>query len=81
MIQNVRCLTCGYLLGHVASIFRNELMKKIEEIRQDKNIETTKILTDPTIEIDLVPLLDALHIESDCCKMNIVTNMDIRDWY
>jgi DNA-directed RNA polymerase subunit N (RpoN/RPB10) len=80
MIQNPVCFTCGVVLGHVASIFRNELLSKINEIRGEKNIAVTKILTDPTIEIDLTELLDQLAITSDCCKKEIVTAMNIQDY-
>lgn len=81
MFQPILCMTCGMLLGDKAVIYRCELMEKINEIRKDKNIATTKILTDPTIEIDMVDLLERLRVESDCCRSTITSNMDLRDWY
>ena len=33
MHLQVRCFTCGVVLGHVAKIYREELMRKINAIR------------------------------------------------
>lgn len=74
------CVTCGTVLGNVAHIFRCELMNKIEEVKKGRNIKVTKILTDPTIEIDLSDLLEKLAVTSDCCKKDLVTAMNIQDY-
>jgi|MGYP000887077265 DNA-directed RNA polymerase subunit N (RpoN/RPB10) len=80
MHLQVRCFTCGVVLGHVAKIYREELMRKINAIRGDKNIAVTKILTDPTIEIDITELIDQLQIESDCCKKDLISAMNLQDY-
>ena len=77
----VVCYTCGSVLGDKSYIYRTELMKKIDSIRNGKNIATTKILTDPTINIDMIDVLNKLGIDSDCCRLIMISSMDIRDWY
>jgi DNA-directed RNA polymerase subunit N (RpoN/RPB10) len=77
----VVCFTCGSLLGDRAKIYRSELKKAMQKVCEDNNIAITKILTDPTIEIDFTDLFEKLRIDSDCCRKHISMAQYFVDYY
>lgn len=81
MICEVVCLTCGQLIGDKAIIYRTELKKKIADISKKNNINVTKVLTDPTIELDCSELFDKMNLESDCCRIHMSMAMYFTDYY
>lgn len=77
------CLSCGNMLGHVVFIFRR--VRKERNKKRSKGVipdyATVTSSNSAENEQDLADLLDKLGLRSDCCRMRMMTSMDMMDYY
>ena len=79
MFIPVICPTCGYPLNHVAEIWLK--LKKEHDIKIFKSrsifLDMSSSITD--INLEYASILDSLKINNDCCRMAIISTVDMRE--
>jgi DNA-directed RNA polymerase subunit N (RpoN/RPB10) len=74
-MEGIKCSSCGKLYGNVVQLYYT-----LKDYIQKDFVESKKITTDieqlyndPAFNIKMGPLLTALHIENECCRLALIT--------
>lgn len=81
MHTSVLCFSCGTPIGDVADEYHAMLRERVQALQQKTGVLPEKMMEDPSTQIDVQDILDALQIDADCCRTHLCTTVDFRDWY
>jgi DNA-directed RNA polymerase subunit N (RpoN/RPB10) len=81
MLPPIVCHSCGMPLGDVAAIFKAMCLKKIKEHLKTHNIHPDMYTMTAANKIKSGTELDKLMIINECCRTQILTNMEFKDYY
>jgi|TARA_B110001450_G_C17635181_1_gene486875 DNA-directed RNA polymerase I, II, and III subunit RPABC5 len=76
MIIPVKCFTCGNVIGNKYLFY----LKKVEELKKDRNIDNDNIqyLTNEKIDKSVEgEVLDMLKLNKQCCRRHMLTHVDV----
>lgn len=73
MNPQIRCVTCGTLIGDIYYLFQELKKLKYNETINKKNINAYQLELDNMIDLDLNDIFNILHIERYCCRTRIST--------
>jgi DNA-directed RNA polymerase subunit N (RpoN/RPB10) len=65
----------------VADEYHAMLRERVQALQQKTGVLPEKMMEDPSTQIDVQDILDALQIDADCCRTHLCTTVDFRDWY
>ena len=72
MIIQIKCFTCGKVLGNKWLYYKKEIEKKSKD--DDKNIYLDKNKNEKSIK---GKVLDDLNLRKICCRRHMLTHVDI----
>ena len=73
MFCSVNCVTCGYCIGQVATLFEHLKKELLEQHRRKKGIALVMLGSDLAFDFNCEDIFKALKIEHDCCRMHLLT--------
>lgn len=77
------CMSCGNMLGHVDAIYR-KIREKRNKKRNDGVLPDYASVTSSTKDTNgdnNAQLMEKMGVHSDCCRMRLITSMDMSDHY
>lgn len=57
------------------------LKERVQEVQRETGILPEKVMEDPSMQIDVLDILEVLQVDADCCRTHLCTTVDFRDWY
>lgn len=57
------------------------LKERVQEVQRETGILPEKMMEDPSMQIDVLDILEVLQVDADCCGPHLCTTVDFRDWY
>jgi len=76
---------CGRSLGDIYDLFIAMRVKKFRQVYNDvcptNPIDPIQLQFDPNIVIELDDIFRALHIELPCCRVRLMTQIQLKNLY
>jgi DNA-directed RNA polymerase subunit N (RpoN/RPB10) len=75
MLIPIRCFTCGYPVGRVAVVFKQERAKLVETKKKEWKLTAAQVVLDTRFRESISSLLEDLGIpfEWECCRTRLTT--------
>ena len=72
---------CGRSIGDIYDLFNKMREDRNKEVFGDVELDPTATALSELLRADISDIFEALHLENDCCRARIMSQVEFKDLY